>query len=361
MPPVLVGYSSGATLVYAVLVQAPPGTFRGAISLGFCPDLPLSKPLCRGHGLEWTPGPKGKGVSFAPAATLQSPWIALQGTTDQVCDPATTEKYVQQVGHSTLVMLPKVGHGFSVERNWMPQFTKAFTDLVATTTPAQPHVPTEVAVQDLPLVELPAQGTTSDALAVILSGDGGWVSIDKEIGQHLVERGIAVVGLNSLQYFWSRRTPEGASADLARILRHYLAAWHKDKVLLIGYSLGADVLPAMTNRLPHELLAHVRSVALLGPAPAAEFEFHVTDWLGGGNRASAQPVQPEVEKLRGMRILCLYGTEESDSVCRSLDAKAVTLMPMSGGHHFSGNYRAVVDAILQTEEKDNRDSGPGTQ
>jgi type IV secretory pathway VirJ component len=33
--PVLVGYSSGATLVYASLVQAPPNTFRGAISLGF--------------------------------------------------------------------------------------------------------------------------------------------------------------------------------------------------------------------------------------------------------------------------------------------------------------------------------------
>lgn len=46
--PVLVGYSSGATLVYAILAQAPPGTFRGGISLGFCPDLPLRKPLCRG-------------------------------------------------------------------------------------------------------------------------------------------------------------------------------------------------------------------------------------------------------------------------------------------------------------------------
>src|SRR5919108_4336596 len=51
-PPVLVGYSSGATLVYATLAQAPPNTFRGAISLGFCPDLLLSRPLCKGSGLE---------------------------------------------------------------------------------------------------------------------------------------------------------------------------------------------------------------------------------------------------------------------------------------------------------------------
>src|ERR1700724_3446607 len=34
--PVLLGYSSGATVVYAVLVQSPPGTFAGAMSLRFC-------------------------------------------------------------------------------------------------------------------------------------------------------------------------------------------------------------------------------------------------------------------------------------------------------------------------------------
>ena len=50
--PLLVGYSSGATLVYAVLAQAPGNTFLGAISLAFCPDLALSKDLCRGNGLE---------------------------------------------------------------------------------------------------------------------------------------------------------------------------------------------------------------------------------------------------------------------------------------------------------------------
>ncbi len=59
--PVLVGYSSGATLVYAALVEAPSNTFRGGVSLGFCPDLALDKPLCRGSGLEWEPGPRGKG------------------------------------------------------------------------------------------------------------------------------------------------------------------------------------------------------------------------------------------------------------------------------------------------------------
>jgi type IV secretory pathway VirJ component len=33
--PVLVGYSSGATLVYALLCQAPANTFKGGLSMGF--------------------------------------------------------------------------------------------------------------------------------------------------------------------------------------------------------------------------------------------------------------------------------------------------------------------------------------
>ena len=63
VPPVLVGYSSGATLVYATLVQAPPGTFRAGMSLGFCPDLRLGAPLCRGEGLA-----SGNGPRRSPAA-----------------------------------------------------------------------------------------------------------------------------------------------------------------------------------------------------------------------------------------------------------------------------------------------------
>ena len=51
LKPILVGYSSGATLAYGTLAQAPANTFKGAISLGFCPDIDIDRPLCRGAGL----------------------------------------------------------------------------------------------------------------------------------------------------------------------------------------------------------------------------------------------------------------------------------------------------------------------
>ncbi len=125
-PPILVGYSSGATLVYAALVQAPPRTFAGAVSLGFCPDLIVNMPICKGNGLTWARDPHHKGVDFLPSRLLEVPWIALQGDIDKICTPADTRAYVAKVPHGELVWLHKVGHGFSVPRHWMPELKASF-------------------------------------------------------------------------------------------------------------------------------------------------------------------------------------------------------------------------------------------
>jgi type IV secretory pathway VirJ component len=345
VPPVLVGYSSGATLVYALLVEAPHGTFQAGISMGFCPDLPLAKPLCRGDGLKWKPGPKGKGVSFLPASTLKTPWVAFQGLIDKVCDAGSVEKYVKQVGSAEIVLLPKVGHGFSVPRNWMPQFKAAFTRLVerkeAVLTPEAPEV------KDLPLVEVPARAPAGGTMAVLLTGDGGWAGIDRDIAGALAARGVSVVGWNSLEYYWKRRTPDEAAKDLERVLQHYLTAWNKKEAILVGYSLGADVLPFMVNRLPAELLEQVRLTALLGLESTVDFEFHVTEWLESASRDTSLPVEPEIEKLKGMKILCFYGEEEKDSLCRKLPPSLAKPIPLPGGHHFGGDYASIVETILR--------------
>ena len=146
---------------------------------------------------------------------------------------------------------------------------------------------------------------------------------------------------------WTRRTPDGAAKDLERILRHYLTTWKKDKALLIGYSRGANVLPFMANRLPQELLTHTSVVALLGPAHTVDFEFHLTDWLSSSTSTATHPVLPEVQKLSATKILCVYGEEEVDTLCKDLDPQRATIIRLKGGHHFEGDYNALAEAVLQ--------------
>ena len=104
--------------------------------------------------------------------------------------------------------------------------------------------------------------------------------------------------------------------------------------ILIGYSLGADVLPFLANRLPHETLDRVKLIALLAPEPSVDFEFHVTDWLGLPSKNQSLFVLPEVEKLKGKNILCFYGDDEGDSLCKKLDREPRKSGYAQGGTSF---------------------------
>jgi type IV secretory pathway VirJ component len=364
--PVLVGYSSGATLVYATVVQSPKGTFAGALSLGFCPDLEVTQNMCKGSGLSWEwqhakapVPPPVTGVLFSPSRSNVTPWIVFQGDKDQVCPPLATKEFVAATASGELVWLPKVGHGFSVERNWLPQFTSAFAKLAGH---AAPPPVSMMEVRDLPLVEVPATALpdagTQELFAVLLTGDGGWAGLDQDVSAALAAQGVPVVGLNTLKYFWHERTPEAAARDLERIVYRYSAAWRRPQVLLVGYSFGADVLPFLYTRLPAEVQKTVRTVNLLALGDIASFEFHVSDWIPGSSGAG-RPIKPEIARMPGAAVLCVYGTDEKDSPCPSLAGGAIAAVALGGGHHFGGDYARLVQQILEYARRSPSASNPG--
>src|SRR6185437_14540758 len=235
--PILIGYSAGASMAYAMLAQAPRGTFAGALSMSFCVDLDLGKPLCRSGNLRYTLRPHGVGSKLMPAPQLSAPWIAIHGSEDDECPLPEAKAFVSQVKGARFIEMPGVGHNYRDPRTWLPQFNEAYSSLAATA--AQNVVSAPGSLEGLPIVEVPASGD-SDSFAVLVSGDGGWAGIDKEVAGALAEKGIPVAGIDSLRYFWSPRTPAGMAKDLDRILRYYSSEWHRKHALVIGYSQGAD-------------------------------------------------------------------------------------------------------------------------
>ncbi len=347
--PTLVGYSSGATFVYATLVEAPANLFKGGLSIGFCPDLDLKKRLCKGEGIQSKPRKNAKGefygVDFLVSKKLSARWISLQGAIDEVCPPAATQRFMAQVPGAEMVLLPKVGHGYAVEKNWLTQYLAAYARIVGPARAPLPLLPASVA--DLPLVEVPATASgLGNWMAVFLSGDGGWVGLDRGVAERLAAHGIPVVGWDSLRYFWSPRSPQGAADDLDRVIRHYSRAWQKPKVLLLGYSQGADTLPFMVNRLPANSRGVVGLTALLGLSDSAYFEFHVTHWLG--NPSGGLPTLPEMRRWTGAPFLCIYGEDETDSPCATLREPQGRSMRLPGGHHFGGGYAEIADRVVSS-------------
>jgi type IV secretory pathway VirJ component len=198
-------------------------------------------------------------------------------------------------------------------------------------------------VRDLPLVEVVAP-QPSRVFAVLVSGDGGWAPIDRAIAGALQAHGVSVVGINAMKYLWRTRTPDGVGADLVRIVRHYLDAWHADSVVVIGYSRGAGVVPFMVNRMGDSLRARVRLVALLGAEHMVGFTFHFSELLTSGAKRNQLSVMPEIEKLGATPILCFYGADEDDTLCPELKPPH-HVVKLPGGHHFDRDYAALGERI----------------
>jgi type IV secretory pathway VirJ component len=323
LSPILAGTGMGAALAYAALAQAPAATIAGAASDGLATELATQLPLCPGAPASDT----GSGFDYGPKADLPG-WWRLGVPPEQ---KTSAERFVAGIAKAEVVEVPD-------DAGLDDRLAALLTTPLGT--PAG-----SASLGELPLVELPASGP-GDLMAVFYSGDGGWRDLDKEIAGRLQAEGIPVVGVDSLRYFWSEKTPEQVAADLATILAHYRVAWRRPDVLLVGYSFGADVLPFAYNRLPEDAKARVRRMALLGLAPTADFEIHVTGWLGVEAHADSRPTAPELARIPPELVQCFYGAEEDDTACTLPELEGAELVRTPGGHHFDGDYGKLADAIL---------------
>jgi len=205
-----------------------------------------------------------------------------------------------------------------------------------------------VSVSDLPLEEAPSKGA-SRLFAVFFTGDGNFAALDKGVAAELTDRGIPVVAFNQRSYLWSAKTPEQTGADLGRIVAWYRTKWHRDSVVVIGYSRGAGTAPFAVNRLPAELRGAVKAVALIGPERTAGFHFRMRDLISSAPAPDELPTMPEFKKLIGTPLLCFYGSEETRTPCPDLAPPFVSVR-LVGGHYFENEYqmigRRIADFVL---------------
>jgi len=320
--PLVGGDGEGAEMAYTLAAQADTQVFAGLLTTGFCPDNSHERMVC------------GDGVKHSrlQPTDLNFPWLSAAG--GNACKAASA--FVQQVAMAREFKRTARGDA-------SPGLVAA-----ARVVGAQAGVslaPPPDALKGLPVVEVPASGN-GDTLAIFVSGDGGWAGLDKNVASSLSEHGVAVVGIDSLRYFWSERTPKGFAADLQRIIAHYKQQWRRDKVMLVGFSQGADVLPATINQLDAGTRDGIERIALLSVGRKADFEFHVSNWLGGGG--GGLPIAPEVAKLPAAKTLCVYGKDDEDALCPDLPANGgVQKVKLPGDHHFNGDYDRLAEVILK--------------
>jgi type IV secretory pathway VirJ component len=345
--PVLFGYSAGSSLVYTALAQSPRGTFAGGAALSFCAEMDTDRArFCPGEGLQFSAMPSHREIELKPNAKFAFPWTVVHGDRDTVCSAAQTHKFVSAIPSARLILLTNADHDLTPVAAWWPQLRRDYRAMLVSDTAVGPVAVAPDELSDLPLAEVLATAPESDLFAVMISGDGGWAGLDQGVSGALAAHGIPVVGLNSLKYFWHARNADSTAHDVNRIVEQYAMRWHKKRVLLIGYSFGADVMPFVFNRLPEATRARVASVSFLGLGPGATYEVTVGEWLPGADK-KGDPVVPEIAKMQSLPRLCVQGNGEKDSSCPQLEKLGVTVRLIGDGHHFSGLEDEIADAIVK--------------
>lgn len=202
----------------------------------------------------------------------------------------------------------------------------------------------------MPVVEVPAVSAEKavDTLSIFYSGDGGWRDLDRDVAAEMAKRNYPVVGVDTLRYYWQHKSPEQSAADLAKLMKLYQEKWGAKNFVLIGYSFGADVMPAIYNRLPAAQQQQVRGIQLIALARSGSFEIEVQGWLGSAGKEAA--TGPEVAKLPAAKVLCVYGKDEAaQSGCTESTAVGNRL-ELPGGHHFDEDYPALAARLIKDIE-----------
>ncbi len=319
--PFVTGFGSAGSYLFAMLTQVPAGIFRGAYSVDWSNNIRLP---------------------IAPCITSsQVSWIAQQQRASLRNFPLPPTPWAL---FNSSPLIQQWSPDYSLLENW-----QADKKLFETSLDNRLENPGKKALAHLPLIEMPSN-LADDQLAIIISGDGGWANIDKDIANQLAKEGIAIVGWNSLDYFWEEKSPTIAGRDLQTTIDYYLKTWNKRRILLIGFSMGADVMPFMVNRLNSETKARIISVNLLNPSTSVDFVFHLSGWLGNADRA-AHLLYPEMKDWNQWPTRCFY-SEKNESLCEEIQEHHAEkpdkqdLIYLPGDHHFDGNYQQLVKLIL---------------
>ena len=201
--------------------------------------------------------------------------------------------------------------------------------------------PARLASLPLTLVAGPDQG---DTFVVFYSGDNGWGTQVRGVAARLAADKAPVVGISALRYFLRRKTPDEAAADLALIVDHYGQAWKRSRVILVGYSFGADALPLIAERLPPDVRSRVRLLALISPSDHGDLAFRGVSWFDG-RWPGAKPLTPALRALAGTPMICIHADHDPRAACDRFPTDLIRPVGVPGGHRYDGRRDIVADVI----------------
>jgi len=314
--PVVVGIGEGGIISYAAAADSPENTLAGTVVIDPSQSSHTRLPSCT-EAADATKMPDG-GYSYEIGVKVPSPVTIITNKLEA--------NDVKQAARDKIAAIVND-----------PAFE---TRVKITVDTALDYAIRDAANADLPIVDMPSKNPAK-ALVIFFSGDGGWRDIDMEIGDLLQSEDIHVIGIDSLRYFWSTRTPEEIAKDIEQLVQE-ADPQQRLPVALFGYSFGADVLPFAWEVLDNSVKDQTVMIALMGLSKTADFQISIDGWLGG---AGDTPVLDQMQYVPADKTVCVYGEDEDDTACTDEALDSMQRLKLPGGHHFDEDYKSLARSL----------------
>lgn len=193
----------------------------------------------------------------------------------------------------------------------------------------------------LPVLEFPASAK-HNYMVIFFSGDGGWKELDQSVTAYLNGKNIPVLGINTKKYLWEEKKPQIIARDIESLEQTYCAKWKVSNVVLIGYSMGAEILPHSVNEMKDAWTGKVKDMILIAPDENACFEVKLIFYAYDTNEG--EPIIDQLRKLKIKKAYCICD-EHPISLCNTGLDGVIDHTLLTGGHHFDGDYGVLCKII----------------
>jgi type IV secretory pathway VirJ component len=194
---------------------------------------------------------------------------------------------------------------------------------------------------NLPVIES-GSGGKNHFYVILLTGNGGWRDLVQYVTRYLNSKDISVLAINTKKYLWSEKKPAQIACDLESLIDLYDSKWGKNEVVLMGYSMGAEVLPFAVNCMKDNYLHELDDLILIGPWQKATFEVKLEDYIFEVNKGS--DIYTEMLKMKTKRAYVICDDNEY-SICQKNLEGVIDHDFLGGGHHFGNDYYSLSKLI----------------
>lgn len=189
----------------------------------------------------------------------------------------------------------------------------------------------------LPIIES-RSAANLDYYVILFTGNGGWRKLVQAITLYLNQKNVSVLAINTKKYLLSKKYPNQICCDIETLIDRYNSKWKRKKVIIIGYSMGAEILPFAINCMEDKYKQKINDLILIGPGQKATFKVKLRDYYWELNKG--EDIYPELQKMNKEKtyVIC---DDNKFSIChKNLDG-VVDHDFLGGGHHFGGDYNKL--------------------